>query len=583
MGRPHAIFLLLILTALTAGCGGGGSSTGNVGTSTVTINVGESGRSASITMGKSSILARANKLFWEIMGSAVASAAIPSEVTHIVFTISAPDMTTITRDVDVSGRPSISESFTLPNGINRTILVQALDSQGRVRYEGSRIVNLGGISVTIDINMSLLGDFTPPVFSGLSTATAASTTEIALSWNPASDNLTPASEIYYLVYISETPGGENFASPTITTNPGVTSHSVTGLNPSSTYYFVVRAVDGHGNRDGNAVERSATTLTPIDGSPPIFLGLDSAITSATAFGRIDLSWNPASDTVTPASEIVYLVYMATSPGGENFASPNFTTSPGGNSFSVTGLSTGTYYFVVRARDASGNIASNNTERSAVIPDNIPPVFAGLTSAVASATTAGQVNLSWSPAADNISATGSIVYLIYLATTPNGETFTSPSATTQPGLTSHTVTGLTPGFHFFVVRARDAAGNTDANTVERSAPGDALPPSINSVALSNIFVEGPFSSQMTITFSEPVDNSTAIDPGNYAVSCSGDCPEISITSITQPDQSTVTLDLSNPYYCYETFYLTINANVRDISGNPMAQVYSGSYFEAPGCY
>jgi hypothetical protein len=580
MGRPFALFLLIILTALTAGCGGSGSATGNVGTSTVTINVGDSGRSASITIGKGSILARANRLIREFTAPSVATAAIPSEVTRIVFTISAPDMTTITRESDVAGRPTISESFTIPNGINRTILVQALDPQGRVLYQGSRIVNLGGISVTIDISMLLLNDFTPPVFSGLLTATAVSTTEIALSWNPATDNLTSQSGIYYLVFVAQTQGGENFSSPSLTTDPGATSLNITGLNPSTTYYFVVRAVDGHGNRDGNTDERSATTQTPIDVTPPTFAGLASATTSATAFGMIGLSWGPASDNVTPAAGIVYLVYMATTPGGQNFTSPNFTTDPGATTFPVTGLATGTYYFVVRARDAAGNTDANITERSAAIPDNIPPVFAGLTSAVASAVAAGRVDLSWGPATDNITPAGSIVYLIYLATTPGGETFTSPDATTQPGALSHTFFDLTPGAHFFVVRARDAAGNTDANTVELSAQGDAVPPSVNSVNLENVGTSEPVSSRITINFSEPLDATTAGDINNYLMTCSGDCPGISITSVTQPDQSTVILNLSIPYFCYETFDLTITGNLTDISGNPLPQDYLWSY--ATGC-
>jgi hypothetical protein len=67
--------------------------------------------------------------------------------------------------------------------------------------------------------------------------------------------------------------------------------------------------------------------------------------------------------VTPSSEIVYDVYQATSPGGENFSMPTYVTSAGATSFDTPQLpSEGTFYFVVRARDEAGNEDSNKVER-----------------------------------------------------------------------------------------------------------------------------------------------------------------------------------------------------------------------------
>lgn len=103
-------------------------------------------------------------------------------------------------------------------------------------------------------------DKTQPVFGGLTSATAYSATEANLSWNPASDNLTPSSNISYLIFMSTTPGGQNFLSPTYTSHPGDTSFTAFGLLPGATYYFVVRAQDGAGNIDTNTVEKSVTTM-----------------------------------------------------------------------------------------------------------------------------------------------------------------------------------------------------------------------------------------------------------------------------------------------------------------------------------
>jgi hypothetical protein len=91
-------------------------------------------------------------------------------------------------------------------------------------------------------------------------------------------------------------------------------------------------------------------------------------------------------------------------------------------------------------------------------------FAGLKSATTC--TGGPVvrpsmyTLSWEPAtAKNRSA---FVYRIYQATIPGGENFSQPTYTTRA--TSFTTPVLAPPV-YFVVRARDRAGNEDRNTVE----------------------------------------------------------------------------------------------------------------------
>jgi hypothetical protein len=75
-----------------------------------------------------------------------------------------------------------------------------------------------------------------------------------------------------------------------------------------------------------------------------------------------LSWQPATDNTTPTAQILYDVYLATTPGGENFSSPTWTTAPGATSFETPGLAShGSFYFVVRARDRAGNEDHNTIE------------------------------------------------------------------------------------------------------------------------------------------------------------------------------------------------------------------------------
>jgi hypothetical protein len=131
-----------------------------------------------------------------------------------------------------------------------------------------------------------------------------------------------------------------------------------------------------------------------------------------------------------------------------------------------------------------------------------------------------------------------------------------------------------------VRARDAAGNADANRVERSASSDIVPPSIASVNLLNVpFGEGT-TAQITVNFSEPMDSASLITPANYSVSCSGDCSPLSIDSISSTGNTSVTLTLSFAYECFMTFDLTVSQTIKDLAGNPMTGNYPWTH--STGC-
>jgi hypothetical protein len=111
-------------------------------------------------------------------------------------------------------------------------------------------------------------DHTPPTFAGLRSATTCvpgpigggRTTSYTLSWDAATDNVSPSSTIVYLVYQANAPGSENFSTPTYTTDAGATSFATPPLPADKSVYFVVRAQDRAGNIDGNTVERQGQNL-----------------------------------------------------------------------------------------------------------------------------------------------------------------------------------------------------------------------------------------------------------------------------------------------------------------------------------
>ena len=450
----------IMFLALIAGCGGGDSSSNSIaiGSSTVSITVGDKGQSVSFRIVKNTFVARASSLLREIVSTNTAMAAIPSSVAHILFTISAPDMTTITRDVLITGQSSVTESFTVPNGYSRHFLVEAKDASGNNQFRQETFANLDGSPVTLALTMN---DVAPPTFAGVQSATPVSPSQINLTWNPATDNLTASPNIIYYVYESKTPGGENFASPSFITTPGATSFQVTGLESNTTYYFTVRADDRSGNIDANLIEKAATTF---DATPPTFAGLVSATPSATTSGRIDLSWSAATDDGTPSSKIVYLIYLSTTSNGQNYAVPTFTSPQGATSFTVTGLSPGIYYFVVRARDEMGNIDANRVEKFAS-SDIVPPTVISILppNGAINIPTTSTITVTFSEPMQTATITGSTFYLVAsncegncvvpasMAFSNNGTTATLTPSANLRSLTNYRV--------YVTAGVADLSGNT----------------------------------------------------------------------------------------------------------------------------
>jgi hypothetical protein len=110
-------------------------------------------------------------------------------------------------------------------------------------------------------------DRTPPTFAGLTSATTCipgpidgQSASYALSWDPATDDVTPAKQITYDVYQASKSGSEDFSSPTYTVRHGTTSFATPPLPANQQFYFVIRARDRAGNEDANQVERAGVNL-----------------------------------------------------------------------------------------------------------------------------------------------------------------------------------------------------------------------------------------------------------------------------------------------------------------------------------
>ncbi len=318
-------------------------------------------------------------------------------------------------------------------------------------------------------------DTTPPTFAGLVSAQATDETDVALTWNPATD--AGSRHLVYLVFAQ--PGGSvDFTQPpTLTTGRDVTGATVGGLLPGQPYALAVRAEDASGNVDQNQVIRTVTTP---DWTPPVFGGL-TAMAQVPGQVALQLSWNAATDNAASADRILYRVYLAQSAGGETFKPNGFAaqTDPGATTIAVTDEAPGvplleahTYFAVVHAVDPSGNESTGNVELSAPVADVTPPVFDGTVNAAPYQSTSIQV--SWQSATDNIDQQSQLTYQVSISTAQGGpftalDDFSSGLSfiATQTCPTCPPLDNATT--YWFQVEARDSAGNVTINPNKPSTP------------------------------------------------------------------------------------------------------------------
>lgn len=346
----------------------------------------------------------------------------------------------------------------LESGARYHLAVRARDLAGNVES------NTVALAVT-------LPDLTPPTFAGRAAlAPIAGRAALAVTWSPAFDTATrEPSALRYRIYGSDTAGGQSFSTGgwSVETAPGATEASFESLPPETSgaaprplaggrrYYVVVRAVDAAGNESTNTAESSAVVA---DTTPPAFPGQVRAV--ARARDAVRVQWDLATDDLTPAAAIRYVVETRRAEAGAPFvASPAIS---GALQLDVGGLvAGGRYVFRVSARDAAGNVTVNPSEPE-VLLDATPPAFPAEGSGVTAVSGApGEATVSWRRASDDTTASDALQYLLFRAPAP-ADPFAAAPETVPGTATLRTVAGLAGGRWRFGVRARDALGNTDAN-------------------------------------------------------------------------------------------------------------------------
>jgi hypothetical protein len=193
------------------------------------------------------------------------------------------------------------------------------------------------------------------------------------------------------------------------------------------------------------------------------------------------------------------VYRSTTPGFVADAS-TLVAQPTGTSFTDASLTPGTYYYVVTAEDAAGNVSAPSAEASGTAAaDTTPPTApSGLTASGS----LGTVHLAWTASGDDL---GVVRYNLHRSTTPD---FVPDASTVvaQPTGTSFTDSGLVPATYYYRVTAEDAAGNVSAPSAQAtgiagdiSAPVVALlSPAVGSTVVGTIPVSATASDNVSVT-------------------------------------------------------------------------------------
>jgi len=400
----------------------------------------------------------------------------------------------------------------------------------------------------------LSGETQPPTAPSNLVATAASMTQINLTWTAATDNTAVTS---YLVERCAGAGCSNFAQ--IGTSATTTFNS-TGLSAQTAYSYRVRASDAANNLGPYSNTASATTLSDTQ-APTAPTNLTATPTSST---QINLAWSAATDNVGVTS---YLIERCQGAGCSNFAQIA-TGSP--TSFSDTGLTAQTSYsYRVRATDAANNLGpySNTATGATPFVDVTPPTAPS--SLAATASSSSQIGLSWTAATDDVAVTS---YLVERCQGAGCSNFTQIGTTAT---TSFTNTGLTAQTSYsYRVRASDAANNLGpySNTASATTQAAPPPPSTPTFIQSAFADPQPPSSTVTVTFGK------AQNAGDLNVVIVGwnDTTQ-SVNTITDSAGNAYTLAVGptkNPGFLSQSIYYAKNIAASS-AGNVVTVTFTGA--------
>ncbi|HEX7862769.1 MAG TPA: LamG-like jellyroll fold domain-containing protein [Verrucomicrobiae bacterium] len=339
------------------------------------------------------------------------------------------------------------------------------------RIDDVRLYNRALSAAEVQANMSIpVGGTPPPADTTAPTAPTSlagsgSFRQVNLTWLASTDAV---GVNRYNVHRSTTAGFTPSAANRIA-QPTTISYADANLAPGS-YFYKVTAEDAAGNVSSPSNEATGTALA--DTQAPTA----PTLTGTGSFGQAALSWNGATDAV---GVVRYNVHRSTLTGF-TASLANRVAQPTGNSYVDTGLAAGTYFYVVTAEDAAGNLSVPSNETSASVAGDVSAPVVSITSPAQAATVSGNVTIS-ANATDDVGVLG-VQFRVDGANV-------GAEDTTVPYSISWNSAALPNGNHNITAIARDASGKQTTSSPVTVNVNNTTPPPVTGLVAAYGFKEG----------------------------------------------------------------------------------------------
>ena len=288
-----------------------------------------------------------------------------------------------------------------------------------------------------------------PTIPGTPSGTATSSSSINLTWGASTAG--SACTVSYSVFRSTTSGFTPSSSNMIASSLSAASYADAGLTATTTYYYVVEALDGDGT-SGASGQASATTEGSGGGCSVVPSAPTGVTATAASSSSIGLSWTAVTPPVN-CTLSSYSVYGSTTsgftPSSANLIAGGVTST----SYSVTGLSASTtYYYVVEAVDADGSSSPSVQESATTQAASSGTSIVSINAGGAAVSNSGGGDNSF--VADEDFSTGGTTYSVTNTITipASVATTAAPAAVYQSarqGTVTYTIPGLTAGTSYSV--------------------------------------------------------------------------------------------------------------------------------------
>jgi hypothetical protein len=403
----------------------------------------------------------------------------------------------------------------------------------------------------------------PSAPTGL-TATAASSSEIDLSWTASTSG--PGCSVTYNVYSSTTSGFTPSTGNQIASGVSGTSFSNTGLTASTTYFYLVEAVDSIGS---SSPSNQASATTQSGGAPLIQINSGGPAVSPfvadedfTGGATIDHANTINTSKVTnPAPAAVYQSAHVTATagagttfsytiGGFTAGSNNtvrlhfcetFWTAAGDREFNVSingtqvltnfdifatagGQNIANIQQFTEAANASGQyviVFTSDIDKALISGIEIgsttpPPPPAPPTNLGATAISSSQINLSWTA-----STTSGVTYSIFRSTTSGFAPSSSNQIASGVSGTTYSDTGLAASTtYYYLAEAVNAGGasaaSNQANATTQSGSTQLIAINAGGPAVSPFVADEDFTGGATINHANTINTSKVTNPAPAAV-------------------------------------------------------------------